>query len=100
MPTTYSSSSPYASTPMWGSFLDIWPGIVISPNMTDAVYQIDNPYNLRPDMLSYDMYKDTGLWWIFAARNPDVLIDPLLSFTTDTIIYVPTMAVVRRSIGI
>lgn len=67
---------------------------------TDALYQIDPAYNLRPDLLAYDMYKNGDLWWIFAIRNPDVLIDPLMSFVSGVIIYVPSIAVVNRAIGI
>ena len=95
----YSRTSPYANTPMWGQFLDQWQGIVIPADQTDAVYQIDKPYNFRPDKLAYDMYQDTGLWWVFAVRNPDVIIDPILDFTTDKIIYVPTRKVIQQTIG-
>jgi hypothetical protein len=44
------------------------------------------------------MYQDSGLWWVFAVRNPDVLKDPLLSFTTGAIIYVPTKTVIQQQI--
>lgn len=97
---TYSPTSPYYNTPLWGQFLDVWSGKTILPALTDALYQIDAAYNLRPDLLAYDMYQDTSLWWVFAVRNPDVLRDPLLNFRTDVIIYVPTIATVKSSIGI
>lgn len=100
MSATYSKTSPYYGTPMWGNFLDTWEGKTIQPDVTDALYQIDSPYNLRPDILAHDMYKDSNLWWVFAVRNPGVLVDPLMDFTTGTIIYVPTMATVKRSIGL
>lgn len=99
MSATYSKSSPYYGTSNWGPFLDIWAGKKIPADVTDAVYQIDTAYNLRPDLLAYDMYKNSALWWVFAVRNPDILLDPLLSFTAGTIIYVPTMAVVNKAIG-
>jgi hypothetical protein len=101
MSATYSKSSPYYSTGNWGQFLDVWGynNLKISEDVTDALYQIDAAYNLRPDLLAYDMYQDSDLWWIFAVRNPDVLIDPLLNFTEGTIIYVPTLAVIRQAIG-
>lgn len=100
MSVAYSSTSPYYGTPNWGQFLDVWAGKTIAPSLTDALYQIDPSYNLRPDLLAYDMYQDTSLWWVFAVRNPDVLTDPLLSFRTGTIIYVPTAATVKASLGI
>lgn len=97
---TYSKSSPYYGTPSWGPFLDIWRSKNIAPAPTDAVYEIDPAYNLRPDLLAYDMYQDTNLWWVFAIRNPDVLTDPLVSFKTGVVIYVPTKATLQSALGI
>jgi len=99
MSASYSKSSLYHGTSTWGPFLDVWSGKTIPADVTDAVYQIDSAYNLRPDLLAYDMYKNSGLWWVFSVRNPDILLDPLLSFTSGTIIYVPTLAVVNQAIG-
>ena len=97
---TYSKTSPYAETQTWGPFLDVWASKTIPADVTDAVYQIDTVYNLRPDMLAYDLYQDTNLWWVFAVRNPDVLIDPLLNFVAPTIIMIPTKAVVIQALGL
>lgn len=97
---TYSPTSPYTNTQMWGKFLDVWPGKTISAAVTDAVYQIDQIYNLRPDLLANDLYQDSGLWWVFAVRNPDVLTDPLMSFTTGTIIYVPSKQTIQQNLGV
>lgn len=98
--STYSKSSPYYGTPTWGPFLDLWRGKTIAPAGTDATYEIDSAYNLRPDLLAYDMYQDTNLWWVFALRNPNVLVDPLLNFRTGVIIYVPTKATLQSALGL
>jgi len=100
MSATYSTTSPYYGTPNWGQFLDVWIGKTIPADVTDALYQIDPPYNLRPDLLAYDMYKDSNLWWVFAVRNPDVLLDPVYNFVAPTIIYVPTLQVVSTALGL
>jgi len=99
MSATYSKTSPYIGTPLWGDFLDVWTGKSIMTDVTDAVYQIDSAYNLRPDLLAHDLYQDSGLWWVFIVRNPDILKDPLLSFRTGVTIYVPTKNTINRSIG-
>jgi hypothetical protein len=99
MPATYSKTSPYSNTKMWGPFLDTWTGITIPSAVTDAVYQIDSAYNLRPDLLAHDLYQDSNLWWVFAVRNPDTLKDPLLYFRTGVIIHVPTKATLQAAIG-
>jgi hypothetical protein len=98
--STYSTSSPYYGTGTWGQFLDVWQGKTIPSDVSDALYQIDPPYNLRPDLLAHDMYGDSNLWWVFAVRNPDVLKDPTFNFIAPTIIYVPTKAVVQRALGL
>lgn len=100
MASTYSATSPYHGTPNWGQFLDVWQSKTISADVTDARYQIDPPYNLRPDLLAYDMYGDANLWWVFAVRNPDVLMDPVFDFVAPTIIYVPTKTVIQQALGL
>jgi hypothetical protein len=100
MAATYSTTSPYYNTGTWGPFLDIWQGVTIPADVGDARYQIDPPYNLRPDLLAYDMYQDSNLWWVFAVRNPDVIIDPVFSFVAPNIIYVPPKSVVYSALGL
>ena len=100
MATTYAHTSPYYGTQMWGKFLDTWSSKTIAADITDVVYQIDNIYNYRPDLLANDLYQDSNLWWVFAVRNPDVIKDTIFDFVPGTIIYVPTKAVIQRSLGI
>ena len=100
MSATYKTTSPYHGTPTWGQFLDIWASKTIPADVTDALYQIDPPYNLRPDLLAHDLYGDSNLWWVFAVRNPDVLVDPLFNFVAPTIIYIPAKATVQAALGL
>ena len=100
MSAVYSKTSPYYGTQTWGQYLDIWAGKTIPADVTDALYQIDAAYNGRPDLLSYDMYKDTSFWWVFAVRNPNTLIDPIADFTPGKIIYVPTYKVIKTALGL
>jgi hypothetical protein len=100
MSATYTSTSPYYGTPLWGQFLDLWIGKTIPTAVTDALYQIDTPYNYRPDLLAHDMYQDSNLWWVFAVRNPDTVKDPLFDFKAGTIIYVPTKATLKSALGL
>lgn len=99
MAAKYSIASPYYNTPLWGPFLDVWNPRNIPADVTDAIYQIDPPYATRPDLLAYDLYGDANLWWVFAVRNPDVLLDPVLDFVPPNIIYVPTKSVINRLLG-
>lgn len=89
MAVNYSKSSPYAKTQFYGFFMDVAtiPNIPIDP--TDVLYEIDNIYKQRPDLLAYDLYGDPKLWWVFAIRNPNVLQDPLYDFEPGVSIFIP-----------
>lgn len=100
MPANYSPTSPYSGTHTWGAFLDTWSGKYIAKDVSDVIYQIDPPYNYRPDLLAQDFYQDVNFWWVFAVRNPDVIKDPIFDFVAPTIIYVPSKAIILKSIGL
>jgi hypothetical protein len=96
----YPASSPYYTTDtVNGQFLDVWAGRSIFPDSTDQYWQITPTYNLRPDLLAYDLYSDGRLWWIFAARNPNALTDPLFGFTVGKSIYLPTLSALKAQLG-
>ena len=96
----YSKSSPYVTTGTFGPFLDLRVDRPITKLATDKRYQIDRVYHHRPDMLAYDLYQDPALWWVFAARNPNTLKDPLFGFATGVIIYLPTKATLTKDLGL
>jgi hypothetical protein len=96
----YSKSSPYYGTAKYGTFLDVMAPRTITKLASDQLYQIDRVYHQRPDLLAFDLYKDTKLWWVFAARNPNVLKDPLFDFITGNTIYLPTKATLTKDLGL
>ena len=100
MAVTYSRSSPYANTDIYGFFLDVAniPAIPIDPK--DVEYQIDAIYQNRPDLLAFDLYGDPSLWWVFAIRNPNVLQDPIFDFQPGVTIYVPQKQNLTSALGL
>ena len=100
MAVTYSKSSPYYTTGLYGTFMDLMEKRYITKVVNDKLYQIDRVYDLRPDLLAYDLYKNPALWWVFAARNPNVIKDPLFDFTTGKSIYLPTLATLTTDLGL
>ncbi len=36
------------------------------------------------------MYGTAKYWWVFAHRNPDIIIDPIRGFSAGTIIKIPS----------
>lgn len=96
----YTSTSPYYLTDITnGKFLDFMNNRPIPPVSTDLYYTLTPVYNNRPDLLAYDLYGDARLWWVFAARNPNRLKDPLFDFTTGLSIYIPKADYLKQVLG-
>jgi hypothetical protein len=100
MAITYNKTSPYANTNTFAFFLDVAdiPAIPYDPN--DVQYQIDVIYKGRPDLLAFDLYGDSSLWWVFSVRNPNVLQDPIFDFLPGAIIFIPKKDTITSVLGI
>lgn len=97
----YPKTSPYATTEIYrNEFLDIMINRDFPKNIDDVYWEILPTYNWRPDLLAYDTYNDSRLWWVFAARNPNILKDPLFDFLSGTKIYIPKMSTLQTYLGI
>ena len=96
----YKSSSFYKSTSTNNFYLDVWTNRPITAENDDAIYTISSVYDQRPDLLAYDIYKDSNLWWVFAKRNPDTLKDPLFDFRTGIVIRLPKLSNLKNDLGI
>jgi hypothetical protein len=100
MTVKYSKTSPYYNTGLYGSFLDIATNRSITKKVDDVTYTIDKIYQFRPDLLAYDLYSDAGLWWVFAARNPNVIRDPVFDFLPGVQIYLPKQSTLVNDLGL
>lgn len=97
----YNQSSPYYTTEIVANdFLDIMENRSITSKMTDTYWEITATYNMRPDLLAYDLYNDSKLWWVFAQRNPNTLKDPLFDFVAGTSIYLPELTTLQTDLGL
>jgi hypothetical protein len=98
---SYTQSSPYYNTDVYGNqFLDVMINRPIPMDPSDGYWEINQTYHLRPDLLAYDLYGDSRLWWVFAQRNPNRLKDPLFDFVLGTGIYLPQASTLKESLGI
>ena len=96
----YSKSSPYFDTGMYGNFLDIYKNRSIPKLLDDAKFVITESHKYRPDLLAYDLYQDSRLWWVFAVRNPNVIQDPVFDFIPGVTIFVPKYQTLVSSLGL
>lgn len=100
MAVNYSKTSPYINTETFAFFLDVANIPSIPFNPSDTMYRIDNIYQHRPDLLSYDLYGDSALWWVFSVRNPNTLQDPIYDFLAGTTIYIPNKDTLASVLGL
>jgi len=100
MPAEYSKYSPYYTTERFGNFLDVMNNRAVPKNSQDRLFKITKFYEYRPDLLASDLYGKSSLWWVFAARNPNVIQDPIFDFKVGTKIYIPDEASLVSSLGV
>jgi hypothetical protein len=100
MAIAYNKTSPYANTNTFAFFLDVADIPAIPYDPTDVQYQIDAIYRGRPDLLAFDLYGDSSLWWVFSVRNPNVLQDPIFDFLPGAIIFIPKKDTITSILGI
>ena len=97
----YPATSPYSTTGIVNNkFLDVMVNRTIPMNPSDIYWEITTVYEYRPDLLAYDLYSDSRLWWVFAQQNPNRLKDPYFDFVTGTGIYIPKLDLLRQVLGI
>lgn len=82
-------TSQYLATPINGWYLDLWVPRSVPKNEFDKIYIIPPGFDQRPDLLSQQEYGTPRLWWVFAMRNPDLIIDPIEDFVAGLEIYIP-----------
>ena len=95
----YSSTSPYFETKINKNGLGTMVNRSIPKYSNDLSFEITSTYDRRPDLLAYDLYRESDLWWEFAARNPNTLVDPLIDFKEGTTIRIPTLDVLKETLG-
>lgn len=97
----YPVTSPYYTTDVVNAkFLDIMINRPIPPGESDVFWAITPVYEYRPDLLAYDLYSDSRLWWVFAQRNPNRLKDPLFDFITGNQIFLPKLDMLKQILSI
>ena len=95
----YDSTSPYYSTGYSQFFLDVMNNRPIPKAPDDQLFTINATYQYRPDLLAFDLYDNSTLWWVFYQRNPNTLQKPPLDFVAGTQIYLPKITTLRSALG-
>jgi hypothetical protein len=98
--TSYSKTSPYFTTEDVGTHLGIMSFRDIPAQTDDILFTVPQQYTHRPDLLAYDLYNDSTLWWVFSVRNKSVLKDPIYDMTAGQQIYLPKLTTITEALGI
>ena len=97
---SYSAESPYADTNLYRLGLDVMEHRKIPRFADDRLYEIEPQHNLRPHLLAFELYGTPKLWWVFAARNPSALKDPMYDFVTGKKIFLPKKTTLKAALGL
>lgn len=96
----YSKTSPYYTTNVENGYLDVLNFRDLPIERDDILFEVTSTYEHRPDLLAYDLYKDSGLWWVFAVRNKKILKDPVYDLVPGIKIYLPKITTITRVLEI
>jgi len=99
--SVYPASSPYYNTDIVrNQYLDVMANRPIPMDPSDVYWEITSVYENRPDLLAYDLYSNSMLWWVFSMRNPNMLKDPYFDFVAGISIYLPKLSNINQSLGL
>jgi alpha-L-fucosidase len=100
MMATYLRTSPWYDTKIVNNKLDFLEIRPVAAEDDDFLYKIESQYTHRPDLLAFDLYGTSRLWWVFAQRNMDIIKDPIYDFVPGTRIYIPKKTKLFESLGL
>lgn len=96
----YTTASPYFETGYVQFYLDTMINRPIPRLSDDQLFTINQTYQYRPDLLAFDLYDNSQLWWVFYQRNPNTLTAPPWDFAAGTLIYIPQINTLRTALGL
>lgn len=96
----YSRFSPYFNTVQNNLYLELLTIRPVPAEVDDFEYTIQNQYRHRPDLLAYDIYGNSKLWWAIVQRNLEVIRDPIYDFEPGTRIFLPKKTNLEKFLGV
>jgi len=97
----YPKTSPWNTTKMIiGPYMDILNIRPIPADSDDFLYEIEPQYTYRPDLLAYDLYGTSKLWWVFTQRNMDIIKDPIFDMVPGTKIFIPKSSKLKARLNV
>jgi len=85
----YQSNSHLAMTDQNNVYLDVYEPRTIPDTGDEFEYTLQFKHRYRPDLLSYELYKTSKLWWVFKVKNPDKIDHPIWDFKEGLVLTIP-----------
>ena len=98
--TTYTNTSPWYNSQVTQNYLDVLTIRPVSAEPDDFLYTIESQSAHRPDLLAFDLYGESTLWWVFMQRNLDIIQDPIFDFLPGLQIYLPKNSSLTTVLGL
>lgn len=95
----YEKNSPYYLTELNRNYLELYTKRNIPAVDNDITYEIEAQYAYRPDLLAFDLYGSSKLWWVFTVRNIESLKDPVFDFVPGLKIKLPQKTTLDAVLG-
>lgn len=89
MAAKYKNTSVYSNTRINKYFLDLYEPPMTPDLENYKTLTLDSKYNHRPDLLAYDLYGQSELWWVFTFYNRDLIKNPIYDFKSGLQIKIP-----------
>lgn len=98
--TRYNKFSPYYNTPENNLNLELLKIRPVPAEADDFEYALQSQYRHRPDLLAYDVYGSSKLWWVIVQRNLETIKDPIYDFEPGVIIFLPKKSNLEKYLGV
>lgn len=91
MPAKYNSNSNYSKTVLNKKYLETYNPLLTRNSLSPEtiLVKVEGKYNRRPDLMAYDYFGSSDLWWVIVHYNREVLKDPINDFTSGLELVIP-----------
>lgn len=86
----YTDNDIWYNTPIQNGKLGIYVPRDFTISDDDEYVIVEQRHQFRPYVLSYDLYGNDRLWWIFTILNMDIINDPIRDMREGIVLRVPT----------
>jgi len=86
----YKKTSHLRATSIVNGYTAIYEPPIIPDFTQTEIFEINQKYVRRPDLLAYDLYGESDFWWVFALFNKNTIVNPINDFTLGKKILIPT----------